>query len=255
MKLLEIRNLSVSYGNYHVLKDVSFSLNEGEWLMIAGPNGAGKSTIVNAVSQGISYTGDIFYMGKNLRSFRPGELARHIGILAQNHFVGYSFTVREVVRLGRYAYSRGLFRNGDEDTEERIGYALRMTGMEELADKSVLELSGGELQRVFLAQLFAQDPQILILDEPTNHLDLVYQKQVFSLISEWLTQPGRAVVSVVHDLSLAKAYGSHALLLQKGKALSCGPVPEVFSPEMLEKAFSIDVYEWMRSMLSQWTTE
>ena len=119
---------------------------------------------------------------------------------------------------------------------------------------SVLTLSGGELQRVFLAQLFAQAPQILLLDEPANHLDLVYQKQIFSLIREWLAQPGRAVLSVVHDLSLARAYGTHAVLMQHGRCVSQGPLDRVLTPENLQQVYGMDVYGWMQDMLKKWQT-
>ena len=252
MSLLEVENLSVSYGDYEVLKGISFSLEEGQWLMLIGPNGAGKSTIVNAISQGVRYTGTISYQDRPLHDYTSMELARNIGVLAQNHYLGYAFSVREVVSLGRYAYSGGLFGKQDADKEEKVGQALEQTGLTQLADHSVLELSGGELQRVFLAQLFAQDPQLLVLDEPTNHLDIVYQQQVFNLVREWITLPGRAVISVVHDLSLARAYGSRALLLAGGRSLSFGEMGEVFSKENLEKAYSVDVCQWMQKMLRQW---
>ena len=165
--------------------------------------------------------------------------------------MGYAFTVREVVRLGRYAYRRD--RGKDPEGETRIQRALELTGMDALADKSVLHLSGGELQRVFLAQLFAQNPRVLILDEPTNHLDLIYQKQVFELVSEWRREPGRAVISVVHDLSLARAYGTQALLLYEKHALAQGSMDHVFDPACLNAAYGMDVAAWMRTMLSQWT--
>ena len=116
----------------------------------------------------------------------------------------------------------------------------------------MLNLSGGELQRTFLAQVFAQDPKLLLLDEPTNHLDLVYQKQVFGLIADWVKQPGRAVVSVVHDLSLARAFGSDALLMHKGKTVAQGHVDPVLAPANLDPVYGMDVYEWMSTMLSQW---
>ena len=121
-----------------------------------------------------------------------------------------------------------------------------------MAQRSALTLSGGELQRAFLAQVFAQDPKLLLLDEPTNHLDLVYQKQVFALIQDWLKKGHRAVVSVVHDLSLAKAYGSHALLLDRGRVFAFGTVKEVLTRENLARVYKMDVYEWMQRMLEQW---
>ena len=251
MSILRVENLGVSFGQTPIFQDVSFELNEGDWLMMIGPNGCGKSTLVRAISGTVPYAGRILYLDEDIRRLRPGELARNIGILAQNHYVGYAFTVREVVRLGRYAYRRN--RGGDPEGESQIRRALELTGMNALADKSVLHLSGGELQRVFWAQLFAQAPRVLILDEPTNHLDLIYQKQVFELVSEWRKEPGRAVISVVHDLSLARAYGTQALLLYEKRALAQGSMERVFDPAYLNTAYGMDVAAWMRTMLSQWS--
>ena len=124
--------------------------------------------------------------------------------------------------------------------------------MTELRRASMLTLSGGETQRTFLAQVFAQNPQVLILDEPANHLDLKYQQQIFSLIREWLKEPGRAVMSVVHDLSLARKYGTHALLMHHGEAVARGTAEDVLTPENLRRVYDMDVYGWMREMLAQW---
>ena len=255
MSLLDVKNLSVRFGEKTIVDDVGFSLEEGQWLMIVGPNGAGKSTIINAVSQGTPYTGEVQLLGKDVRRYRAHELAKLVGVLAQTHTMGYGFTVGSVVRLGRYAYAPGLFSSGHAEDEAAVAHALALTGLTQIADQNVLTLSGGELQRTFLAQLFAQNPRVLLLDEPTNHLDLVYQKQVFELIREWLKTPGRAVASVVHDLSLARAYGSHALLLDAGKTLAYGAIADVFSQEQLDRAYQMDVSAWMRGLLSQWEPE
>jgi len=250
--MLSAENVSVRYGDYVVVDNVSFSLKEGQWLMLAGPNGAGKSTLIHAISQGAPYSGTIRLAGKNIRSYKPTHLAKKLGVLAQHNNVGYSYTVDEVVSLGRYAHSRGFFSAKDDAGEQRVENALKLTGLEKLRHQSVLTLSGGELQRTFLAQVFAQDPEILILDEPANHLDLVYQKHIFSLIQEWLKQPGRAVVSVVHDLSLARRYGTHAVLMHKGKCVSQGSIADVLTPDNLERVYDMDVYAWMKEMLGQW---
>ena len=250
--MLSAENVTVRYGDFVVVDGVSFSLREGQWLMLAGPNGAGKSTLIQAISQGAPYAGTIRLGGKDIRSYRPAVLAKKLGVLAQHNNVGYSYTVDEVVSLGRYAHSRGFFSAKDDAGEQRVENALKLTGLEPLRHHSVLTLSGGELQRTFLAQVLAQQPQLLLLDEPTNHLDLVYQKQIFSLIREWLRKPGRAVVSVVHDLSLAKAYGTHAVLLSHGKTVANGPVAEVLNAENLDPVYDMDVSAWMREMLSQW---
>ena len=251
--ILEVRDLNISYGDYQIVKNVNFTVNEGEWVILAGPNGAGKSTVVNAVSKLTDYTGTVLLNGRNIRDIKHTEFARNVSVLSQYHYVSYPFTVREVVSLGRYSHTRGFLNSSsDEKGEEYVETAMEVTGVSQLADKSVLQLSGGELQRTFLAQIFAQDPKLLILDEPTNHLDLVYQKQIFELISRWIKEEGRAVVAVVHDLSLAKANGTHAVLMNKGEIVSSGKINDVFTRENLNSVYQIDVYNWMREMYNQW---
>lgn len=250
--MLEVRDITVRYGKTAVLDSFSVSVEEGQWLMMAGPNGAGKSTALGAIACSIPCTGQLLFDGRDLKTMRSTERARLTGVLTQNHYVGYSFSVEEVVRLGRYSHSTGLFSKKGLRDDEAVEYALSVTGMEKQRGQSVLTLSGGELQRTFLAQVFAQEPRLLLLDEPTNHLDLIYQKQIFALIRDWLREPGRAVISVVHDLSLAKAYGTHAVLLDRGKTVASGTVDEVFRPEHLDPVYGMDVSGWMSGLLSAW---
>ena len=250
--MLDLQKLTVSYGSHKVVDSLSFHVEPGKWLMIVGPNGAGKSTVLNAITQGVAYTGDILLNGKDIRRMKPALRARDVGVLAQNHFVGYDFSVEEVVRLGRYSHARNPLAGASDDDDAAVETALEQTGLTPQRDQSVLTLSGGELQRTFLAQVFAQSPRLLLLDEPTNHLDLVYQKQVFALIEDWLKTPGRAVASVVHDLSLAKAFGTQALLMNSGRAVASGPVNDVLCPDNLDPVYGIDVFDWMRKMLGQW---
>lgn len=251
--MLKAEHVCVTYDQLDAVKDVSFSLQPGQWLMLAGPNGAGKSTLVKALSASVPYTGEAFFQGRNIKTYKPRQLAKKIGVLSQRQSIGYGFTVEEVVTMGRYAYQDGFFAKGDHMGQEKINHALEMTGMTDLKDHSMLTLSGGEMQRGFLAQVFAQDPELLILDEPANHLDLPYQKQLFSLIGEWLKTPGRAVISVVHDLSLAKMYGTHGLLLDGGRLVSAGKVEDVFTRERLQAVYHMDVYGWMIDLLGQWS--
>ena len=250
--MLKAENVTVQYGEHTVVDHLSFQLHEGQWLMLVGPNGAGKSTLIETISQGVPYTGSISLEGRDIRRFKAAQLARWIGVLSQKNMVGYAYTVEEVVGLGRYAYTSGFLSARDDDGNERVEQALEAAGLTELRHASVLTLSGGELQRTFLAQVFAQNPQILILDEPVNHLDLVYQKHIFSLIQDWLRKPGRAVMSVVHDLSLAKKYGTHAIVLNRGQCAAQGKMEDVLTPQRLQSVYDMDVYQWMRDMLEQW---
>lgn len=267
MDMLRVEDLTVRRGGLTIVDHLSFAVEEGEWLMIVGPNGAGKSTTLNAVTQGVDYTGRVWFEGEDMKKKKAAEKARCVGVLMQKQFVEYAFSVEEVVAMGRYAHRgapRRAVRSGlkgafsaflagrsDED-EQAVEEALALTGMDHQREQSVLTLSGGELQRVFLAQVLAQDPKLLLLDEPTNHLDLVYQKQVFGLIGKWLREPGRAVISVVHDLSLAKACGTRVLLMDRGRSVAFGPAEEVLVPAHLDPVYQMDVAGWMRRMLGQW---
>ena len=250
--MLAAEHVTVRYGETPVLRDVSFRVEPGQWWMICGANGAGKSTLISAVTGALPYAGSIRLAGKEISRYRAGELARKAAVLNQSQAVGYGFTVREIVALGRYAYHTGFLRPGDSQGDGKIKDAMEMTGVSDLRDRSILTLSGGERQRVFLAQALAQDPDLLLLDEPANHLDLIYQKQMFSLIGEWLRHPGRAVMSVVHDLSMARHWGTHALLLHQGKPLAQGDISRVLTRDNLQKAYGMDVHQWMQTLLREW---
>lgn len=249
--MLKLENVSVTLGKKKIVEDVSLQLEAGQWLMLCGPNGAGKSTLIRAMSRSVPYAGRILLRGEEIRRIRADRFARTVGVLPQHNGVDFAFTVEEIVRMGRYAHRPGLFR-ADSGGEASVGEALEITGLTDLRHASALTLSGGELQRVFLAQVFAQRPDILLLDEPANHLDLKYQQQIFGLIADWLSQGGRAVITVVHDLSLARRYGTRALLLHQGRAAAQGDIETVFSPDTLRPVYGMDVHAWMREALGMW---
>ena len=248
---LDAQGVTVRYGTRTVLRDLSFSVEEGQWWMLVGPNGAGKSTLIRAVAQAVPYAGTLTLDGRPLSRMRPAERARMIGILDQQNEAAYAYSVEEIVRLGRYAHRRGAL-GSDPEEDAAVARAIGLTGLEPFRHASILTLSGGERQRAFLAQVLAQEPRLLILDEPANHLDLPYQQAIFGLIADWLRQPGRAVLSVVHDLSLARRCGTHALVLREGQCVAMGPAGEALSDEVLAGAYGMDVAGWMRGLLREW---
>lgn len=251
-EMLEIKDLSVTILNKKIVREVSFKIEEHDLLMVMGPNGAGKTTLVKAIMQLLPHKGEVLLDGRKIGRFSPRELAQRVGVLTQKHQPQFSHTVYDVVSLGRYAYQKGLFGGLTGEDEDKIEEALSLTGMEDFRDRSVLTLSGGELQRTFLAQLFAQDPQILILDEPTNHLDLKYQIAIFDIIKHWVNQKNRAVIAVVHDLNVVYSYGTRALLMEDGRVYVQGAVDEVLSRENLKAVYKVDVAEWMQNLLQHW---
>lgn len=250
--MLKADCITVRMGEKTLLEDISFEADDHEIVMVAGPNGAGKSTLVKAILQNVRHSGSVFLDGRNLAEIAPKERAKLIGVLPQAHAELFPFTAGEVVALGRYAYRSGLFSGADREDRERIDGAMRLTDTAALRDRPVTTLSGGELQRVFLASVFAQDPKLLILDEPTNSLDLNYQAELFGLLTDWVRGGERMVLAVMHDLSLVRAYGTRVLLMDRGRRYAFGKEEEVLSRENLRSVYRMDVAEWMRGLLRQW---
>ncbi len=167
MNLLDVNGLSVRYnGALTIVDNVSFSLDGGDWLHDRRPQRRGKSTIVNAVSQGVPYSGEVRILGKDVRRYRAHELAKLIGAVAVA-FDGLWLYGRFRCAPGALRLCAGLFSGGGRDDEHAVLQALEQTGMTRFADQNCSHLRG-ELQRTFLAQLFAQNPRVLLRDEPTN---------------------------------------------------------------------------------------
>ena len=250
--MLKVKNLYVEINNKKIIEDMSFELLENQILMVIGPNGAGKTTLIKAIMQNIHYKGSVMLENKDIRGISAHELARQIGVLMQKHEPQFPYSVYSIVSMGRYVHTKGLMKNITDIDKEKIEEAMQMTGVGHLKNQSITTLSGGELQRVFLAQLFAQDPGILILDEPTNHLDLQYQLAIFDIVKKWAQKPSRAVIAVVHDLNLVHCYGSHALLLNEGKTFAKGKVKDVMTRDNLEKVYKVDIIAWMKQQQKYW---
>ena len=250
--MLRVDKMSVIINQKYIIKDVAFDMSENELLMITGPNGAGKTTLIRAIMHNIKHSGAAHLNDVNIAEISSVNLAKLVGVLTQKHNPQFSFSVREVVALGRYAHKKGIFGKMSDEDNEKIENALMLTGIYNFRDRSVLNLSGGELQRVFLAQVFAQDPKILILDEPTNHLDLQYQISIFDTIKEWVKGEGRSVIAVVHDLNIVYTYGTKALLMNEGRIYSYGDVEDVLKRENLKKVYEVDVAQWMQNLLKHW---
>ena len=250
--MLKVDQMSVCINHRDIIHDISFEVSEHEILMVIGPNGAGKTTLIKAMMQNTKHTGTAYLNGINIADISSKEIAKQIGVLTQTHSQQFSFSVYEVVCLGRYAHQTGIFSSMSKEDYDMVDEALKLTGTYDLKDRSVLTLSGGELQRIFLASVFAQDPKILILDEPTNHLDLQYQIGIFDTLKEWVKGEGRSVIAVVHDLNVVYSYGTKALLMNKGLVYAYGNVDQVLNKENLKKVYEVDVALWMQNLLKHW---
>ncbi len=250
--MLEVQRLSVTVGEKKIVDNVSFLLEEHDVFIVMGPNGAGKTTLFKAIMNVIPHEGEVWLDKADIKTVNNKELAKAIGVLTQKHQPQFAHTVYDVVSLGRYAYQKGIFSRLNNKDQMKIEESMKLTGIYNIKDQSVLTLSGGELQRTFLAQLFAQDPNILILDEPTNNLDLQYQIAIFDIIRKWVKGKNRAVLAAVHDLNTAYTYGNKALLMSEGKVYAKGLVEEVLDRENLKVVYKVDVVDWMQNLLTHW---
>lgn len=220
--------------------------------MLLGPNGAGKSTSVFALAKTVPYNGVIELFGKDIQKYSNTEYAQKIGFLSQKNLVAYDFSVEEIVSMGRYAHAEGMFKTLSNEDKAKVDEALESCGLQDLRNRSVQELSGGEVQRTFLAQVLAQDPEVLVLDEPTNNLDLVYQDQIFSLLKKWIKEKKGTIISVVHDLALARYYGTSCVLLSNGKVVSAGEIKSVLSDKNLNEVYKMDIKKYLSKLYKNW---
>ena len=236
---LAFEEVRVRLGGREVLRGVSLELRAGEVLALAGANGAGKTTCVRAASGVLRPdSGRIALAGRPLGSYGRRELARRVAVVPQDAPFAFPFRAGEVVLMGRTPHLPRLGFEGPRDLAIACA-ALARVGIEELADRSILELSGGERQLVLLARALAQEPSVLLLDEPTAHLDLRHRLRVQVLVRE-LAAEGRSALVVSHDLALIARGCDRIALLAQGSVIAAGAPAAVLSPDTLRRAFGIE---------------
>lgn len=237
--MLKVNNLSGGYGQTPIFRNISFEVEKGKILGILGPNGCGKSTLLKVISGIISpVTGEVFIDGKNLRDYSARQLAKKMTVLPQLQANSFSTTVRDAVSIGRYPHQSGFFSSWSQEDEQAVVTAMEQTGVRKFEDHYLEFLSGGEKQRVFIAQALAQNSDLILLDEPTNHLDIAHQKLILDMIRKEVTEGGLTVVSVFHDINLASLYCDYLLLMEHGEIRVFGEPHEVLVEHQI-----MDVYE------------
>jgi len=250
--VIEVKNLYAGYGSGDVIRNISFKAARGENLCVLGPNGCGKSTLLKTIARIIDYRGLIEMEGRDIAAFPRKALARKVALLTQVTQVFFPYTVYETISLGRYAYCEGLFKNlslADKKIIESVMERLDIAG---LRDCMINELSGGQLQRVFLARTLAQTPDVILLDEPTNHLDLRYQIELLDFLRGWVKENDKTIIGVFHDLNLAKRFSDAAILMQNGVIAYSGKIEDVLAGKKLQEVYGIDIHAFMRESLARW---
>jgi iron complex transport system ATP-binding protein len=250
--MVEIKNLWSGYNGLDVIKDITLSIKPGELLCIAGPNGCGKTTLLKSIARLIPFRGSVTIDGREAASFSRKNLAKKIALLGQSAQIYFPYSVYDTVALGRYAYSEGFLKTLSREDREIVNNILRKLGLYEEKDRMINELSGGQLQRVFLAKTLVQNPELILLDEPTNHLDLKHQVELLEYLSAWAGENNKTVIAVLHDLNLVRRYSGAAALLHEGELAAWGPPEEILRETLLEKIYGINIRAFMLESLEKW---
>lgn len=235
-------DLTLGYHGTEVVTDASVRVTAGHVTALVGPNGSGKSTVLRALARlHRPDAGDVqFGDGSSALALSPKEFARRITLLAQSHSTPSGICVRDVVEYGRHPH-RGRWRSADPAGLAAVAWAMEVTGIDVMADRGVDELSGGELQRVWLATSLAQRTDVLLLDEPATLLDLRYQMEILDLIRDLADEHAVAIGAVLHDLNQAAAVADQVVLIAGGRIRATGPPPAVLNSQLLTETYGIRI--------------
>ncbi len=241
MAILEIQDITAGYGNGDIIKNISFSLNKGEFLSVLGRNGSGKSTMIKAI-QGLlkDISGKILVDGKEMLSYKPRELAQKMAYVPQLFEVSFEFTVEEIILMGRHVH-QGKFTGITAEDKGIIEEIMDLTEITQLKDKIIAHLSGGERQRVFIARALAQDTPLLFLDEPSAHLDINYQVEIYQILKRLQEEKNKTILTAEHNINLAVPYSQRLLFLKNGRIHSLGSPIELITKQNIREVFHTDV--------------
>ncbi len=231
--------LTLAYGKKIIAESLNVTIPDGHFTAIIGPNGCGKSTLLRTLSRLMTPThGHVYLDGEEIQHYASKEVARRIGLLAQNATTPGDISVQELVARGRYPH-QPLFSRWRQEDEDAVQNAMQATGIVNLASQSVDTLSGGQRQRAWIAMVLAQDTSIMLLDEPTTWLDISHQIDLLELLSELNRERGFTLAAVLHDLNQACRYATHLIALRDGKIVAEGAPKEIVTPELIEAVYGL----------------
>ncbi|HKK83521.1 MAG TPA: ABC transporter ATP-binding protein [Atribacterota bacterium] len=235
--IVSLNKVNFSYGQQSVLQDIDLSVFPGDFIGIIGPNGSGKTTLLKLIS-GIlrPQSGNIQLFNQDISMISRKKLAKIISVVPQDSFVTYNYKVKEIVFMGRIPYINQW--QGETISDYRISRnAMKKTDSFCHAEKGIHQISGGEMQRVYIARALAQSPKILMLDEFASHLDLNYKYEMIRILKDTLREEVNCIISVFHDLNLASFCANRLILLDKGKIEISGTPQQVINNENIKKVY------------------
>lgn len=236
--MIEIKNVSKSFGNKKVVKNVNTTIKKGSITSFIGPNGAGKSTLLSIMARLIDdYEGEVIINDKSLKQWDTKELSKVISILKQSNNISLKLTVKELVSFGRFPYSNGNLNNEDKEIIDRT---LKYMKLEEIKDKYLDELSGGQRQRAYIAMVIAQDTEYILLDEPLNNLDMKHSVEIMQILQNLVKDFNKTILIVIHDINFASKYSDYVLAMKDGKVVEDGSKKNIINEKILKSIYDLD---------------
>lgn len=236
---MEIKEIDFSYGDKPFMKQLSGRIKRGKITTILGPNGSGKSTLLNVLVNQLTPTnGTIVLDGKEITSCRTKDIAKKMAIVHQQNSAPSDLTVKRLVSYGRSPY-QSFFSSKDDQEEEVVAWALKITNLEHMADRRISELSGGERQRAWIAMALAQKTEILFLDEPTTYLDIYYQLEILNLVRRLNKEYHMTIIMVLHDINQAIQFSDELFIMKKGHLMYAGDSSAAITKERLKEVYGI----------------
>lgn len=237
---LRAHSVTLGYAARDVVVDLDLEISDGRLTVLVGPNGCGKSTILRGLAGLLPCrAGTVRVDDDDLTGLAPKALARRLSILPQHPTTPEGLAVKELVARGRYPH-QGLFSAWRESDERAVVAALEAVGLEDLASAPLEELSGGQRQRTWVAMVLAQDTRHVLLDEPTTFLDLAHAVEVMEVVRGAARSSGKAVVAVLHDLTLAARFADRIVVVGGGRIVASGPPEGVLTEDLLAEVFDLD---------------
>ena len=236
--MIEIKNLSKSYGEKNVVNNVSFNIEKGKITSFIGANGAGKSTILSVISRLIPMdSGEVIINGKNLKEWDTKELSKVLSILRQSNNINVKLTIRELVAFGRFPYCEGRLKPKDE---KMVDEAIEYMKLKDIENKYIDELSGGQKQRAFIAMIIAQDTEYIMLDEPLNNLDMKHSVEMMKLLRKMVDELGKTIILVIHDINFASCYSDNIVALKDAELVANDTAMNIIQKDVLKGIFDMD---------------
>lgn len=237
--MIEVRQISKIYGGKKVVDDVSVTIPKGMITSFIGPNGAGKSTLLSMINRITKKdAGEVFIDGKEIGSCASMDLAKQISLLRQSNHINVRLKVRELVSFGRFPYSQGRLSKEDwACVDEAIAYME----LEDMEEKYLDQLSGGQNQRAYIAMTIAQNTDYILLDEPLNNLDMRHSVQIMKVLRRLVSERGKTIIIVIHDINFASCYSDRIVALKHGRVVCEGPTEEMIQSDVLKGIYDMDI--------------